>query len=126
MKTRMNVTKKEAEQLGWNAEFIRTDNAHFSIKDGSFVFWSGNGGACGILNHKNKYKDYEWRLTDLCDLEQGDLILLTGGFDKYYRKNYVLAVFDKDNYCWQIRENRPETIKIFCNVYKLFKKSDKK
>jgi hypothetical protein len=29
---------------------------------------------------------------------------------------------DNENFCWQIRENRPEKIKIFCNVYKLFKK----
>ena len=94
--------------------------------DGQMVFDIYGGSDDTKLSYENEYKDYEWRLIELKDLIQGDLILLTGGFDRYYRKNYILTIFDNENFCWQIRENRPEKIKIFCNVYKLFKKRDKK
>jgi hypothetical protein len=134
MKTRLNVTKSEAKHI-WFSEGNKYIPSHYGLKNkdttlciyNSKLQFSDDNVICMDYNHSSEYyKDYEWRLTDIKDLEQGDLILLTGGFNKYYRKNYILTVFDNENFCWQIRENRPEKIKIFCNVYKLFKKIDKK
>lgn len=127
MKTKMNVLKKEAEQIClWGEAILSKDMLNYLTisKDGNFTFWVW-GGSQDRLSDEEEYKNYEWRLTDIKDLEQGDLILLTGGFNKYYRKSYILTVFDNENFCWQIRENRPEKINIFCNVYKLFKKEMK-
>ena len=126
LKTRLNVTKKEAEQIClWGEAIYKKSNYLMICDDGQMVFDIYSGSDDTKLSYENEYKDYEWRLTDIKDLQQGDLILLTGGFNKYYRKNYILTVFDNENFCWQIRENRPEKIKIFCNVYKLFKKEMK-
>lgn len=122
----MNVTKKEAEQIClWGVAIYNDQNYLMICDDGQMVFDIYGGSDDTKLSYENEYKDYEWMLTDIKDLKQGDLILLTGGFNKYYRKNYILTVFDNENFCWQIRENRPEKIKIFCNVYKLFKKEMK-
>lgn len=126
MKQKMNVLKKEAEQICLWGEAIYNEGNYLMIcDDGQMVFDIYGCSDDTTLSYENEYKDYEWRLTDIKDLQQGDLIILTGGFTKYYRKDYILTVFDNENFCWRIRENRPEKIKIFCNVYKLFKKEMK-
>lgn len=126
MKTRLNVLKKEAEQIClWGEAICNEENYLIICDDGQMVFDIQGGSDDTKLSYENEYKDYEWRLTDIKDLKQGDIILLTGGFDRYYRKNYILTVFDNENFCWQIRENRPEKIKIFCSVYKLCEKEMK-
>ena len=126
MKTRLNVLKKEAEQIClWGEAIFNKQNYLMICDDGQMVFDIYGGSDDTKLSYENEYKDYEWRLTGIKDLKQGDLILLTGGFDRYYRNYYILTVFDNENFCWIIRENRPKKIKILCNVYKLFKKEMK-
>jgi hypothetical protein len=79
------------------------------------------------LSYENEYKDYEWRLTDIKDLKQGDIIKCI-----YQSNNFTeIGVFDEYVIFWAIESNRPKKQIISTNkslelIYKLFKKSDKK
>jgi hypothetical protein len=138
MKTRMNVTKSEAKQIGLFGNAVLGNNSEMYIDArGGFYFNYFNGNDQTILTHENEYKDYEWRLTDINYLKQGDICKV---IYKYLPKLYIY-VFDKITehyiygdedyefkFCalmWGIEDNRPFKDCPFENVYKLFKKEMK-
>lgn len=70
MKKRLNVLKKEAEQIFLWGEAIYNDQNYLMIcNDGQMVFDIYGGSDDTKLSYENEYKDYEWRLTDIKDLE---------------------------------------------------------
>lgn len=140
MKTKLNVTKKEAEQICLWGEAIYNERNYLMIcADGQMVFDIYGGSDDTKLSYENEYKDYEWRLKDINHLKQGDICkVIYSHFPKLH-----LYVFDKitEHYIdigdedyenktcalmWGIEDNRPFKDYPFENVYKLFKKSDKK
>jgi hypothetical protein len=140
MKERMNVTKKEAEQIGlWGECIVNNEYDYLMITtQGQFIFEYYAGSDDSILKYEDEYKDYEWRLTDINYLNQGDICKV---IYKYLPKLYIY-VFDKitEHYIdvgdedyenktcalmWGIEDNRPFKDYPFENVYKLFKKVDK-
>ena len=137
MKTRMNVTKKESEQIYlWGEAIYDNDCYMYITQKGMMVFDIYGGSEDTKLSYENEYKDYEWRLTDIKDLKQGDICKV---IYKYLPKLYIY-VFDKitehyidgdeDYECkscalmWGIEDNRPVKDYPFENVYKLFKKEE--
>ncbi len=130
MKTRLNVLKKEAEQICLWGEAIYNEGNYLMIcDDGQMVFDIYGGSDDTKLSYENEYKDYEWRLTDIKDLQQGDVCKVLDTicvFDEphpYMTSNNLIGTF------WKIQNNRPFSFNGSINskpVLKLFKKSDKK
>ncbi len=148
MKTKMNVIKKEAKQIfysGGNNTIkplyglynkgycLYISNVGFNFSSLDYVICMGYDYSC------ENYKDYEWRLTDINYLKQGDIckVIYTHlpklhiyVFDKI--TEHYIDVGDEDyenKFCalmWGIEDNRPVKDYPFENVYKLCKKSDKK
>ena len=128
MKTKLNVLKKEAEQIClWGEAIYKKSNYLMICDDGKMVFDIYGGSDDTKLSYENEYKDYEWRLTDIKDLQQGDIIKCI-----YQSNNFTeIGVFDKYAIFWAIESNRPKKQIICTNkslelIYKLFKNSDKK
>jgi hypothetical protein len=139
MKTRLNVLKKEAEQIClWGEAILSKDQLNYLTisKDGNFTFWVW-GGSQDQLSDEEEYKNYEWRLTDINYLERGDVCKVIYN----YLPKLHLYVFDKitEHYIdigdedyenktcalmWGIEDNRPVKDYPFENVYKLFKKGE--
>lgn len=125
MKTRMNVTKKEAEQICVWGEAICSESDYLMIcDDGQMEFGIYSGSDDTKLSYENEYKDYEWRLTEIRDLKQGDVCMKH--FSTIKRASWCICVFDKKYSAYFILDNRPLELLITYPIYKLFKKSDKK
>lgn len=71
MKQKMNVKKYDAKQITVNGRGLLTDVQKLSIFNGILTFCSSSG--YDNLSWLDCYKDYEWRLTNVKDLEQGDV-----------------------------------------------------
>lgn len=129
MKERLNVTKSEAKQIGlWGVCILNKDYDHLMItKEGKFIFEYFAGSDQDILYYEDEYKDYEWRLTEIKDLEQGNIIKCI-----YQSNNFTeIGVFDDYAIFWAIESNRPKKQIICTNkalelIYKLCKKSEDK
>lgn len=129
MKPRMNVTKAEAKQIGlWGVCILNKDYDHLMItKEGKFIFEYFAGSDQDILYYEDEYKDYEWRLIENKRLlNRGDVVKV-----EEYPNKWSVAVFDNlfdDRFnFWRIRKNRPNDFYVFNEqIYKLYKKSDKK
>jgi len=127
MKTKLNVLKKEAEQIClWGEAIYNEQNYLMICDDGQMVFDIYGGSDDTKLSYENEYKDYEWRLTDIKDLQQGDIIKCI-----YQSNNFTeIGVFDEYVIFWAIESNRPKKQIISTNkslelIYKLFKKEMK-
>ncbi|MCK9320087.1 hypothetical protein, partial [Methanoculleus sp.] len=79
MKTKLNVLKKEAGQI-WFSDGNQFIHSHYGLKNkdttlciyNSKLQFSDDNVICMDYNHSSEYyKDYEWRLTDIKDLQQG-------------------------------------------------------
>lgn len=139
LKTRLNVLKSEAEQICLWGEAIYNEGNYLMIcTDGQMVFDTYGGSDDTKLSYENEYKDYEWRLTDINNLNQGDVCKMPTNssdicvFDKLLpitnKRPERLSEFKGCYLFWFIHTNRPLTISNYniLEVYKLFKNSDKK
>jgi hypothetical protein len=136
MKNKMNVLKKEAKQICFNEgnKFIPN---HYGLKDNKdnilciynsrLIFDFGFLTCLDYDSIYENYKDYEWRLIENKRLlNRGDVVKV-----EEYPNKWSVAVFDNlfdDRFnFWRIRKNRPNDFYVFKEqIYKLFKKSDKK
>lgn len=128
MKTRMNVTKKESEQIClWGEAIYKKSDYLMICDDGQMEFGIYSDSDDPKLSYENEYKDYEWRLIEKKSLlNRGDVVKV-----EEYPNKWSVAVFDNlfdDRFnFWRIRKNRPNDFYVFKEqIYKLFKKSDKK
>jgi len=118
MKDRLNVLKSEAKQISimdgllskhMTLYFI-DDDLNFKLQD-----WFKDRS----LESDNLYKDYEWVLTPVSDLKQGQIV----------KDDELILIFDKimlhtnTFIVWHIKENRPaKRYLIGKNYFKLCKK----
>lgn len=135
----MDVTKSEAIQIICGGVGI-TNNINYLViaTNTDWEFRFTHFGDDDTLLTNDKYKDYEWRLIDRNDLNQGDVCKLPTNssdicvFDKLLpnpnKRPERLSELSKGCYLfWFIHTNRPLTISNYniLEVYKLFEKGDK-
>ena len=135
MKEVLPVLIKEAKQIsiGNNSKFYGIELGLFDIhrytnlyfKEDTFhyeKYWSLR------LDNDNLYKDYEWRLTPINKLTQGDICKLINGANKccdrlFVYDRYVNFNEIKTHFFWSILDNRPSLDTTMYDVFKLFKKA---
>lgn len=135
MEQKMDVTKAEAIQIICGG-FGITNNINYLVigNNTNWEFRFSHFGDDDTLLTDDKYKDYEWRLTDRNDLKQGDVCKMPTNssdicvFDKLLpitnKRPERLSEFKGCYLFWFIHTNRPLTISIYniLEVYKLCKK----
>lgn len=131
MKDRLPVLKSEAKRITYLPECICNKEYVLSIRIGTFRFVPVD---FYTLYSSNEYKNYEWVLTPISELTQGQIIKTE--YKNIGVKN--ICVFDKLTTCyfednekremcalvWYIEDNRPKKDTPTDKVYKLFKKVD--